>query len=320
MTAHYATARNLRDPFVFFNAPTGDWRMVLARTCDWNHWQADQRSELVLLRSDLGFDDWEQVGTIGPWSDEGILWEVPLLLACGADHVLIVSIVDRRDGRAMSSVRYWFGRFDGRSFERHDGEPSDGRLLDLGPDFYAAMTSSSGASPEAGLLLVGWLGNWQTARGMDWPGFFGGPISMPRMLAVDAPNRRLRQRPPHELRRAFVAPSERPSLAGLATAVGLDKRLTLRVESELGMVVISQDGPMLTVERSGSELLEWKTQHRLAGPSDGIALFFDGPALELFLEPGGQCCSIALPNGNKPFAFHLESAGVKRPLAFSGLL
>ena len=108
-------------------------------------------------------------------------------------------------------------------------------------------------------------------------------------------------------------------LAGLGTAAGLGERFTLRVESKAGLVRVAQDGSLLTVERSGGELLEWKAEHRLSTPADRLSLFFDGPAIELFLEPAGQCCSIALPDGGRPFEFHLESGGLERLLAFSAL-
>jgi sucrose-6-phosphate hydrolase SacC (GH32 family) len=309
-------ARNSRDPFLFFNAATADWRMLLARPCDWNDWRGGARSELMLLRSDGHLRDWEQVGRIGPWAPEGVLWEVPLLIPGRDCHVLIVSVVDRRRGGASSSVSYWFGRFDGSAFNMHDGEPPEGRLLDLGPDFYAAMISSPSNWPTMGPLLVGWLGNWETARRIEWPGFSGGPISIPRMLDIDWPRRRLVQHPAREVRGQFVCRSETAQLAGLASAGGLGNDFILRIEAAGGMVTISQSGPIVTVERTGSALLHWNAVHRLSAPADRFALFFDGPALELFLEPSGQCCSIVLPNGGRPFRMRLECGGIERPLAY----
>ena len=170
-------APNWRDPFVWKRVD--GWRMLLARPGDWNG-AATERAHLEVWRS-TDLLAWQQIGRIGPFSPPEVLWEVPSMIERGdGTAALVVSMVDRRAGRADSSVHYWPGRFDGMHFER----ACEGSMpLDLGPDFYAAIPVPG--DPETGPLLIGWLSNWQTVRGFGWPGFSGGPIGLPRSLALE---------------------------------------------------------------------------------------------------------------------------------------
>ncbi len=164
---------NVRDPFVWGTA--GRRQALVAHPTDWN--DTDGTSFLTLHRERDG--RFAESGRIGPWSPEGVLWEVPLLLDFGDLQVLVLSLVDRRDNATHSCVRYWTGQLSHSGFTPLVTMPHDGLPLDLGPDFYAAIPAASGR------MLVGWASNWADARSRQvFSGGHGGAITMPRAFAL----------------------------------------------------------------------------------------------------------------------------------------
>lgn len=72
-----------------------------------------------------------------------------------------------------------------------------GRLLDHGPDFYAACLQTPSYTHPAGPALVAWMSHWAYARRLPLPGFAGGPMTLPRRLmwVDDASGSGIRQQP-----------------------------------------------------------------------------------------------------------------------------
>ena len=280
--------RNLRDPYVF--RWRGAWRMLLANPCDWHDWRGEGSSTLRVLASD-DLATWREAGRIGPWHPPGVMWEVPVLVERGGRDLLMISIVDRRADRARCQVTGWVGRFDGADFHPDDkaGEP-----VDLGPDFYAAMAGQGNAAP-----MVGWLSSWDTARAPVWPGFEGGPISLPRSIGVDGD--RIQHRP-LRLQHGFGACSGRPA-AGLATAMfdGADA-FTLTLITDRGRLIVTGEPRRgtLCVQRVAAAPFDWAADHAGAiavTASRSMRLFVDGPAIELFIDPDARAVSAVLPGG-----------------------
>ncbi len=175
--------KNVRDPFVFFFNKTGDWRMLVAQPCDWHGWQEDAPSTIAVWRS-ADRHLWEPAGTIGPWAQPGVMWEVPVLLDFDDRQVLIVSTIDRFDGSSRCGVRVWNGSFNGAQFVPEDAK---GTLLDMGPDFYALCVNTVDGWPDGSRVALAWASNWRTARDTRWPGGTnGGPITSPRVLTLEA--------------------------------------------------------------------------------------------------------------------------------------
>ena len=314
-------ARNERDPFVF--AYGDEWRMIVARPCDWTDWQSTPRSTLAVLRSS-DRRQWEFCGAIGPWAPVGVMWEVPVLVAIGDRWVLLVSTVDRRSDEIYCAVRYWLGDFDGSGFAAIDGWPIDGRPLDLGPDFYAAIVNTPGGWPGDGHMMVAWLSSWKTARGFPWPQGAGGPISLPRRLELGL------DRLLHSVEPAVSARFRRPAVAvpeagsGVADIAG-DAAFSLRIEAGRHRLVIKGDPSTGLVEISRAagldDGLEYHARHHDALTSRAVRtlrLFVDGPAVELFIEPDGQAASIALPAAGA-FDVELSVGGVAVPLRWATL-
>lgn len=158
-----------------------------------------------------------QASASGAAPKEGDLW------------VLLVSVLDRRAGTPGNdstdiacSVRWHLGTFDGSRFDPvvTDASPPappprtaptspvspaaaadrctlSGRLLDHGPDFYAACLQTPSLAMPTGPALVAWMSHWAYARRLPLPGFVGGPMTLPRQLAwVDhASGNGIRQQP-----------------------------------------------------------------------------------------------------------------------------
>jgi fructan beta-fructosidase len=201
---------NFRDPFVFWHAPNARWIMLVAEACDWGAVEGRDRSCLHVYHS-ADLRRWIWASQIGPWDAPAIMWEVPQLVSVNVDGrqtwCLIISTVDRAGDASWCSVRYRFGKFDGERFEPEHAEDTwwsssrriGGTPLDYGPDFYAAIVSSSGAgaSDADAIRAVAWMSNWRDARAFPWQDFAGGPMTSPRTLSayVDAEgNARIRQR------------------------------------------------------------------------------------------------------------------------------
>lgn len=294
---------NRRDPFVWRRAD-GSWRLLLARSGDWA--RADESATLELWASPDA-RDWREIGRIGPFSSPGVLWEVPLMIEDGAGRAaLIVSTVDRRNGRADSAVRYWAGAFDGTAFVP-EGES---RPLDHGPDCYATMLHTPIHTANAKRLVVGWLSNWQTARAMPWPGFAGGPIGLPRAITFD--ERGLRQSPPAALLAAFDRCVGAVPHAGVAVAHAVGS-WRIALASSCARLTVASDAAALRVERTGDPAFAYAATHPVLGQSiqrntaHRLTLFVDGPAVELFIDDEAVV-SAALPTDGAPFAVHLEDA------------
>lgn len=276
--------RNVRDPFVF--AWEGEWRMLLARPCDWSDWPGQGPSVLQVLASP-DRRTWTPAGFIGPWAPEGVMWEVPVLVPFGGTWALIVSVVDRRSGDADCGVRYWLGRFDGSGFTPKPESTAWGLPLDFGPDFYAAIANTAKGWPGAP-MIVAWASNWRTARRIPWPGgFSGGPITVPRTLQLTPSGDRLRQTP-----LAAAKPQSVASWTGGSLRIGAGDA-ELRLDAVPGAT-----GRALTVTRTGPGELAWRRSWELPADCDltgDVTVFRDGPLVELFLQRDALWITAVLP-------------------------
>lgn len=274
--------RNVRDPFVFRWDATGDWRMLLAEPCDWSDWRGAPPSR-VSVWSSHDKTHWRRAGTIGPWDDAGVMWEVPLLIDCGAVHLLVLSIVDRRDDGSASTVRMVPGTFDGATFVATGAECP----LDIGPDFYAACVNTVDGWPSPERVLVGWASNWATARAMPWPGgIHGGPIALPRTLAW------------HNSRLA-VAPiaAARPQATWQGEWHGKALQLDIFGDDASLRVVITADGQLSASREASDPRLRWTCSEPPRLTSCTVTVFVDAGLCELFFEPPGLALTAFVPSG-----------------------
>lgn len=282
-----APARNRRDPFVFAHA--GGWRMLLAEPCDWHRWADEAPSRLLLLASEDRIA-WREAGRIGPAAAPGLMWECPALREVGDVWALIVGEVDRRDAANLCVTRYWLGAFDGAAFTAHPGQPPRGRPLDLGPDCYAAKLNLEARWPEAATAMIAWASSWATARAMDWPGFHGGPLTLPRRL----------ERVGGALVQTPLAPRDSFAPAAAQPPAGrLDARHCGRFRIEARTVTtrltIEATAAALIIGREGPPGFAWHAAAAAPPAPGALTLFVDGPLVECFV--GGETITAALPGG-----------------------
>ena len=275
--------RNVRDPFVFFCRATQDWRMLVAEPCDWTEWPDAPPSRLSVWRK-TG-QAWVFVSDIGPWMAPGVMWEVPVLVDFGERQALLLSIIDRRQGRADCAVRYWLGQFDGASFVA--SSPEEGLRLDHGPDFYAAIIAVPDPADRGEHTLVAWASSWATARAMPWPGIHGGPITLPRRLTLEPGAERLAQSPAPALALA-------PDKSWVWDAREL---LTIDISGDDCVLTVQLDDAGITVARCGrGGQLDWERRDRVAITGrQTIDLYMDAGLIELFVAPAGLSVTAFLP-------------------------
>jgi sucrose-6-phosphate hydrolase SacC (GH32 family) len=138
---------DFRDPKVF--AWEGGWVMAVALSLE--------RTIRFFRSPDLV--TWSFAGDF-TWALDGV-WECPDVFRLDGRWVLIVSVEPR--------VWYWVGDFDGSTFVAST-EP---RLVDHGPDFYAAQTWD-------GEVLIAWMNHWAHARSRGGRSF----MTVPRRLSL----------------------------------------------------------------------------------------------------------------------------------------
>jgi sucrose-6-phosphate hydrolase SacC (GH32 family) len=307
-----------RDPWVFHPEPDGPWFMLLAVPCAWDP-EPGSRSSLEIHRSDDGRKTWSHVGALGPWSAPGVMWEVPVLVRetdAPERWSLLISTIDRRPGAGACQVRRWRGSWAGETFIP-DGDPAtDHEPLDHGPDFYAAIAAASPGPAGDVPLIIGWASSWEIARKFPWPGFAGGPISLPRVLT------RSGMRPLAFHLEAFSAPMEKVPAAGLGRAHAGEDGVTLTIEGEGAAFALKIDGRgEIKARRIGEDWLAWDTsfQRKRKGALE-LSIFVDGPLIELHIGPDDVFLTVNIPCGAKPLEVAAKRAnGAALEIAWSRL-
>jgi sucrose-6-phosphate hydrolase SacC (GH32 family) len=280
-----------RDPFVF--RWQDGWRMLLARPCAWDHWQDEPPSHIEIWASD-DLCAWHQVGRIGPWDPPGVLWEVPVRISDDGGEGLVLSRVDRRGGRAVCDTVAVPGHFTGDGFT----VTATAQPLDLGPDFYAAMTNLAHGWPDPNTVVTGWLASWDTARQARWRGFAGGPISLPRCFAWRNGRAALSALP--AVVAGFTIPSAivPKSGMGIATVVGGFHVKISGQDCCLDIISGHASGDVIVCRASENPQFDWSRHHPGVLQGSGmrtLRLFIDGPVVELFIEPDALVISACLP-------------------------
>ena len=150
-----STARDFRDPHVFWNAEAGFWNMVLA---------AGQEMQIY---SSANLKDWKYESSFGhEYGNHGGVWECPDLMKMkvkGTDKEKWMLICNINPGGPFggSATQYFIGQFDGHKFTCED-EPSETKWMDYGKDHYATITFDN--APDGRRCAIAWMSNWQYAN------------------------------------------------------------------------------------------------------------------------------------------------------------
>lgn len=150
-----STARDFRDPHVFWNAEAGFWNMILA---------AGQEMQIY---SSSNLKDWKYESSFGhEYGSHGGVWECPDLMKMkvrGTDKEKWMLICNINPGGPFggSATQYFIGQFDGHKFTCED-EPSETKWMDYGKDHYATVTFDN--APDGRRCAIAWMSNWQYAN------------------------------------------------------------------------------------------------------------------------------------------------------------
>jgi len=181
---------DFRDPKVFWHEPTSKWIMSLAV------------QDRVEFYTSPNLKNWTYASSFGQdavGSHKGI-YECPDLFEISVDGdpakkkwVLMLSVGDSNGTNPNdplppaggSGMMYFLGNFDGETFTPDQPvlSAADLNWVDMGSDFYAAVTWSDAPSPEGRRLWLGWMSNWSYAGNTPTGGWRGG-MSLPRELEL----------------------------------------------------------------------------------------------------------------------------------------
>lgn len=150
-----STARDFRDPHVFWNEEAGFWNLILA---------AGQEMQIY---SSQNLKDWKLESSFGKeYGNHGGVWECPDLMKMpvkGTDKEKWMLICNINPGGPFggSATQYFIGSFDGHKFVCED-EPSETKWMDYGKDHYATVTFDN--APDNRRCAIAWMSNWQYAN------------------------------------------------------------------------------------------------------------------------------------------------------------
>lgn len=181
----HKTARDFRDPKVFWYAPGQKWIMILA---------VGQKMEIYSSADALKWT-WESEFGEGQGEHGGVwecpdLFELPVEGTPGLSKWILLCNMNPGGPSGGSATQYFIGTFDGHTF-RNESDPRQVRWLDWGKDHYAAV-SWAGISPADGRhIVIGWMSNWQYANDVPTQNFRNA-LTVPRELKLVRTGRDLR--------------------------------------------------------------------------------------------------------------------------------
>lgn len=149
-----STARDFRDPKVFWHADTKKWIMVLAV------------GQEMQIYSSPNLKEWAFESSFG--EGQGVhagVWECPDLFELpvrGTELKKWVLLCNINPGGPFggSATQYFVGTFDGKTFTNES--PNLTKWMDYGKDHYATVTWSN--APQDRKIAIAWMSNWDYAN------------------------------------------------------------------------------------------------------------------------------------------------------------
>lgn len=149
-----SSARDFRDPKVFWHEPTQKWIMILAV------------GQEMQIYSSVNLKEWAYESSFGEGQGaHGGVWECPDLIQLpvkDTDQKKWVLICNLNPGGIFggSATQYFVGEFDGHRFVNES--PSKTKWMDWGKDHYATVTWSN--APDNRTIAIAWMSNWEYAN------------------------------------------------------------------------------------------------------------------------------------------------------------
>lgn len=289
-------ARDFRDPKVFWHQPISRWVMLVVAY-----------DRVVFYTSD-NLKEWERTGEFIPEEGfEGVL-ECPDLFRLKTNgneetyDVLTVSV-----GEPSYGTKCYIGTFDGKVFSSIQKKH---QWIDLGMDYYAAVTYNGISDQNNSVLAIGWQSNWYYARQMPadtWRGI----MTIPRayeLIKKDG-NILLTQKPYEEIDKLFGSvttyqsdlkiPLKSP-LAKLSIPLENEKKIEVFLEYVDEIVIITLDKVLGVIELDRSHT-SFQNQHYLKkqtkalidkNTADMLDIYLDYNTLDVFVSDGSSMTSL----------------------------
>ena len=163
---------DFRDPKVFWDHQTRQWKVVLAA------------GQEVQFYSSSNLKDWTYDSSFGlAYGNHNGVWECPDLIRLpfeGKDKWVLLLNINPGGPFGGSATQYFEGSYDGKTF-KCDDLPTVTRWMDYGKDHYAAVTWSS--APDGRTVAIAWMSNWQYANSVPTQQFRSAN-SVPRDLSL----------------------------------------------------------------------------------------------------------------------------------------
>lgn len=153
----HESARDFRDPKVFWHEPAKKWIMILAV------------GQIMEIYSSVNAIDWTYESNFGEgYGCHAGVWECPDLFELPIEGdpnlkkwVLICNI-NPGGPSGGSASQYFIGHFDGKKFIC-ENEKEDIQWMDRGKDHYAFVTWSDIPKEDGRRIGIAWMSNWEYA-------------------------------------------------------------------------------------------------------------------------------------------------------------
>nr|WEI57639.1 putative GH32 family protein b [Micropterna sequax] len=178
----HPTAKDFRDPKVFWHTPTSKWIMILA---------VGQVMEIYSSNNALDWVKESEFG-LGMGAHDGV-WECPDLFELRLDGTanrkwVLVCNINPGGPQGGSATQYFVGSFDGKQFVNEN--PADQTLwMDWGKDHYAAVTWADMANMDHESIdnprrvSIAWMSNWEYSNNVPTINFRNA-MTLPRQLSL----------------------------------------------------------------------------------------------------------------------------------------
>ena len=277
---------------------------------------ADGSGQILLYRSENGFD-WEFVSILAENKKRfGKMWECPDFYEVDGKHVLVVSpmamMPEGLKFHVGHSVIYLTGTYDKKThqFIREDVQP-----LDSGIDFYAPQSMQT---PDGRRVMIAWMQAWPNSKFVPDGVKYFGQMTLPR--EINYRNGKLIQQPVREIEnyRGEYVHYENVEISDETVLNGVDgrvldmtvklkvtdafKKFTIKLaadETYDSTITYDPVREVLSLDRSRSgymyDILHTRDiQVKPAGGEVTLRILMDRFSVEIFINDGSQTATMVL--------------------------
>lgn len=155
--------KDFRDPKITWDEDRNKWVMVLAAGDNIMFYESNNLKDWNLL-SNFG----KGIGAHGGVWECPDLFKLPVIGTNESKWVLLVSI-NPGGPNGGSATQYFVGDFDGKTFTldkdfENNLTKQHTYWIDFGKDNYAGVSWSNAKTKDGGILMLGWMSNWNYAQ------------------------------------------------------------------------------------------------------------------------------------------------------------